>query len=244
MYDVLSSFYDKLADDFDYDLWAARYLTLTEGAESALECGCGTGSVSVRLAKRIPRLIASDISEGMLRIASEKARKHGVSPRFVLQDMRQIALPRPADAIVAPCDCVNYLLTDGDVRRFFQSAFQNIRAGGTLAFDFSTGQKLLDMCEKELFFEDRDDITFLWRNALQGDARVLMELTFFVRQPGGAYLRFDERQVQRIHELERLISLLEEAGFSDIAAYDALSENPPHTDSQRILLRAKKHRRT
>lgn len=139
MYNEFARLYDRLTDDFDYDAWADRYCALLPQGDMRKmrvhECGCGTGSVSVRLARRVGKFTASDISENMLSFAQEKARKEGLDVRFVLQDMRRTELPRPAHAIFAPCDAVNYLHTDTDLSAFFESAARCLAKGGVLAFD-------------------------------------------------------------------------------------------------------------
>ena len=79
MYDEFATVYDEFMDDFDYPAWADYYLALLgsrrcPGGEIC-ECGCGTGSLSLELKRRGAELICSDISESMLRVASDKARR-------------------------------------------------------------------------------------------------------------------------------------------------------------------------
>ena len=105
MYQQFAQVYDRLMDDFDYAAWADDYLRLIRSrlpqATTACECGCGTGNMTVQLARRGLKLTASDLSEDMLRLAQEKARRAGVSVPFVRQDMRSLALHRPVDAVIA-----------------------------------------------------------------------------------------------------------------------------------------------
>ena len=71
-YGKFALIYDSLMRDVDYDAWA-EYICgfLTPGC-SVLECSCGTGEISVRLARKGYALVSTDISEDMLKIASEK----------------------------------------------------------------------------------------------------------------------------------------------------------------------------
>ncbi len=75
-----------------------------------MEAACGTGSLTLELAKRY-QLLPSDQSEEMLGIAVAKARAQGHILPFVCQDMRELSAHRPAQALVAGCDGVNYLLS-------------------------------------------------------------------------------------------------------------------------------------
>ena len=244
MYEDFAAVYDALMDDFDYPAWANHYLRLLAAAgcapKTAFECGCGTGSISIPLARAGLKLVASDLSEDMLRLAQEKARRSGVMIPFVQMDMRGMSTPRPVDAVLACCDAVNYLTSEADAVAFFRAAHRSLKSGGALAFDVSSAAKLTAM--KDAFYgEERDRIAYLWQNSLDEATRVItMDLTFFVETDAGLYRRFQETHVQRAHTREELVAWLGEAGFTDIRVYGDRTMNPPGPDEQRIHLTAKK----
>ena len=179
-----------------------------------------------------------DLSEEMLRAAQDKARRAGEPVRFIRQDMRALELHRPVDAVISICDGVNYLLTDADLDAFFASAARNLRPGGVLAFDISTREKLGAM-DGQVYFEDGNDITWMWRNALSGDTLV-MDLTFFERRPGGMYARHDERHTQRLHDPEKLIKMMKKAGFADIVTVSKDGIKGALADPERLYFSAVK----
>ncbi|MBR6221668.1 MAG: class I SAM-dependent methyltransferase [Clostridia bacterium] len=238
MYEEFAAVYDALMDDFDYPAWANYYLRLLNEAgcrpRAAFECGCGTGSMSIPFARAGLRLTASDLSEDMLRVAQQKARKNGVSIPFVRMDMRALELPRPVDAILACCDAVNYLTGEADVSAFFRAAHRFLKPGGVLAFDISSEEKLVAM-GGAFYGEDRDGITYLWQNSMDEKSRVVtMDLTFFVETEGGLYRRFDERHRQRAHSQGEIVRWLEAAGFGDIRVYGDRTMNPPAPGDMRL----------
>ena len=244
MYEEFAAVYDTLMDDFDYPAWAAYYLRLLAEAgcrpRAAFECGCGTGSMSIPFARAGIKLAASDLSEDMLRVAQQKARKSGVSIPFVCMDMRRLELPRPTEAILACCDAVNYLTTKEDVLAFFRAAHRFLKPGGVLAFDISSEEKLTAM-GGAFYGEDRDGITYLWQNSMDENSRVItMELTFFVETEGGLYRRFDETHVQRAHARDEIVRWLNDAGFSDIRVYGDRTFQPPAPNEQRLHFTAKR----
>ena len=106
----------------------------------------------------------------MLRVASDKARRAGLSVRFVRQDMRRLALPHPVDAVICACDGVNYLLKPGDVKAFFSSARAALKTGGVLEFDISSRYKLEHVLGNGFFGEERPDAAYLWQNTLTRSA--------------------------------------------------------------------------
>ncbi|MBQ8954816.1 MAG: methyltransferase domain-containing protein [Clostridia bacterium] len=244
MYEEFAAVYDALMDDFDYPAWAAYYLRLLAEAgcapRTAFECGCGTGSMSIPLAKSGLRLTASDLSDDMLRLAQQKARRNGVMIPFVHMDMRSLAVPRPVDAVLACCDAVNYLTTPEDAAAFFAAAHKALKSGGSLAFDVSSEAKLTAM--KDAFYgEERDKIAYLWQNRMDDESRVItMDLTFFVETEGGLYRRFEEQHLQRAHSEDELRRWLAEAGFADIRVYGDRAMRPPAPQEQRLHFTARK----
>lgn len=94
MYEGFARAYDYLMADVDYDAWAERYLMLAaefcDDVLTAVDCACGTGALTVRLAEKGIAVTGVDISEEMLRIAGENARKHGLQIPFVRQDMAHL----------------------------------------------------------------------------------------------------------------------------------------------------------
>ena len=87
-YGTLAASYDRLTNDVDYaavvDFY--RQILSREGLtpRTAVDLACGTGSVSVLLAKMGMRVIGVDISEEMLCVASQKAQE--VKNPFAMQE--------------------------------------------------------------------------------------------------------------------------------------------------------------
>ena len=237
-YGALADVYDRFTDDFDYDAWTKWYLQLVREIQPSVreicDCGCGTGSIAVRLARAGCRVTGIDLSEDMLRAASDKARAWGVKILFARQDMRTLALPRSADALICACDGVNYLTEPGAVRRFFESAHRAVKPGGAFVFDVSNLEKLKKMGEDCLYGDDREDETYLWMNEFDAEKRLLrMRLSFFVREGDGRYRKFEETHLQRAHLTEELRAWLELAGFTDIHIYGSDTGESPGPGGKR-----------
>ena len=237
--DAFARVYDRLMDDMDYDAWAAYYLALLARAgvkpKRLCDCACGTGALSVRFAARGIRVTGADISPAMLEQAQARARLTGVQVMFVRQDMCDLTLPRPVDALVCGCDGVNYLLDDDRLAAFFAAAHAALKPGGALAFDISSAYKLERVLGDGFFGEERDDVAYLWSNRFDAGARtVTMDLTFFVREPDDRYRRFTELHVQKAHAPERLEALMTAAGFGHIEIFGDRTFAPPEADALRI----------
>ena len=236
-YGNFAAVYDRLMDDFNYPAWADYYLRLVRRAgvqpKNICDCACGTGSLSVEFARSGLKVTGVDLSQDMLELAAQKARKHGVMIPFVCQDMCKLQLPRKVDALICGCDGVNYLTTDARVLAFFKAAHAQIKPGGVLAFDVSSPHKLCKVMGDSFFGEERDEVAYLWQNKLENDI-VTMDLTFFVQTSSGLYRRFSETHRQRAHTVENLSALLVQAGFANVQVYGDQSFEAPRDDEMRI----------
>ena len=245
MYEQFAALYDRLMDDFNYPAWADYYLSLLARhgvrPKTICECGCGTGSMSVEFARRRVKLVASDLSEDMLHAAQEKARRNGVMIPFVCQDMRELSIHRPVEAVLCCCDGVNYLTSKEDVCAFFRAAYNALQPGGALAFDLSSRYKLRDKMGNSFFGEERDEVAYLWQNQYdEAEDVILMDLTFFVRREDGLYERFTEQHEQRAHTDVEILTWLAECGFEGACVYGDRNFDPPASDCERIHIIAKK----
>ena len=239
-YGEFARLYDGLMADVDYDGWAAYLASFLPAGAAAAECACGTGAITLRLARMGFRVTGLDISPSMLEVAAEKARQAGLRIPFVCQDMAGLALHRPVDAVIAACDGVNYLTEQAELKGFFSAAHSALRPGGQLLFDISSPYKIEAVLGCNTFGEDDGETAYLWRNLYDPESRLIeMNLTFFLRE-GSRYRRFTERHVQRAHLPEELCAALRQAGFSVAGVYAALTREPPGERTERIQFRAVK----
>jgi ubiquinone/menaquinone biosynthesis C-methylase UbiE len=96
--------FDPCADAYDADFTSSalgrvlrafvfeRYAACFPGRERLLEVGCGTGEDAVHLAAQGHRVVATDASAAMLRVAARKAERAGVASRieFVCLPMERV----------------------------------------------------------------------------------------------------------------------------------------------------------
>lgn len=244
-YGGFSKVYDHLMlEDVDYDRWSeyvhdllGRYGT---DISHVVDCACGTGLLSIRLAKYGYQVTGLDISEDMLMQAAINARNAGQRIQFVRMDMRSIALHRPADAIISTCDGVNYLTDISELNSFFSKAYNIIRPNGLILFDISTRYKLEHVLGDNTFADDGDDVAYIWKNTYDPETKLSqMELSLFIKQ-SNVYERVYEYHVQRAHSINEIKSALDRAGFTEIHVYNAFSFNEPNHDTERIQFVARR----
>ena len=243
MYTGFAEVYDMLMNDVHYGAWAdmyARMMTAYGIPRNAkvCECACGTGSLTLPLQQLGYEMLGIDLSQEMLWQAAQKARKAGFGIPFIRQDMRQLRLHRPVDAVLATCDGVNYLTLKG-AESFFANAYAALREGGMLLFDISSRYKLSTILGNNTFAEDESAAAYIWKNAYDEQTKqIQMELTLFEKQADGRYVRFNESQIQRAHSQREMEGALKRAGFERIEAFDAFTFDAPNEKSERIQFRA------
>ena len=239
MYTSFARVYDRLMDTVDYAAWAAHYERLMDlcgvpRRGKIAECACGTGGLTLPLAKAGYQMIGIDLSEEMLARAMEKARAAGLTLPFVRQDMRSLSVPRRVDCVLCTCDGVNYLTDREQAAAFFSAAYRALRPGGALIFDVSTPHKLQNTLGGHTLYSDDEEISYIWRNSYsEKTALATLSLSLFVRRPDGAYDRLEERQTQRAHTKKELKEGLLGAGFTDPRFYGRLRLTPPRTGDDR-----------
>ena len=100
-----------------------------------LELGCGTGRVSVALAKDGYAMTGIDLSSALLEGAGSKANAAGVEIRFEQADMRDFQLDASFGLAICPYNAFNHLLDFVDVGRFLSAVARHLRDDGRLVID-------------------------------------------------------------------------------------------------------------
>lgn len=121
---------DPIADMPGYEATLRRVQGLLTAEMNVLEIGCGTGSTALRLAPFTRRLLATDVSAGMIAIAREKLADEPLPQlAFALADADAPAAgPGDYHAVLA----FNLLHLVSDLDGALASAVQALRPGGLL----------------------------------------------------------------------------------------------------------------
>ena len=115
MYRDFAYLYDTLMKNVDYKKWTNQVEEIFKRhgkqPKTIVDLACGTGGVTNILAERGYQITGVDISEDMLFVAREKARKSGQGILFVRYDG---APHRPVDAFyVCAMDSITYWIRKG-----------------------------------------------------------------------------------------------------------------------------------
>lgn len=238
-YSDFAYIYDRLMrDDVDYEKWADYIENLfgMHGVNPTLICdlACGTGNITIPLAKRGYDMTGVDISEDMLNLAREKSQ--GLDILYLCQSLTRLDLYGTMDAFLCMIDGINYVISPKlliDAFSRMRTCFMNPDA--VFIFDISTRHKLKNVIGNNTFIHSDRDIFYSWQNRyIESKNLSDMMLTFFVRDKKN-YRRFEERHIQRAYSESEIRFMLKKAGFSKIHAYHELTFEKPRPDSERIV---------
>ncbi len=238
-YSDFAYIYDSLMHkDVDYEKWADYIENIFDmydvNPELVCDLACGTGNITIPLARRGYDMTGVDISEDMLNIAREKS--EGLDILFLNQSMTKLDLYGTMGAFLCMIDGINYITAPKSLLKLFtriKTCF--IDDGGLFIFDISTEHKLKNVIGSNTFVHSDKNIFYTWQNRFIEKRNLSdMFLTFFVKD-GKKYSRFEERHLQKAYSEKELKYLLKKAGFQSVDTYDELTFSPPRKDSERIV---------
>ena len=243
-YDNFSRFYDRLTDNVEYEKRAdyfCRLLSLCEiEGGILLDLGCGTGSMSVKMAEKGFEVIGVDSSVGMLNVAQQKMFESGVRLLLLNQPMQDIDLYGTVDCAICVLDGLNHLSNAEDIKRTFEKVSLFMNKGGAFAFDVNTIYKHKNVLADNAFVYEFDDLFCVWQNNYNGgDNSVEISLDFF-EEEDGVYYRSGESFSEQAYELADISDWLSQAGFEVVGIFDDLTTDDVKPHSERAVFLAKK----
>jgi len=243
-YESLACSYDALTHDIPYENMLHYMEALLQRhdvhPETVLDLACGTGSMSVLLAKRGYQVLGVDISEDMLSMAFDKASELEENrPYFVCQSMVSLRLPMPVDWVACCLDSMNYVTNPEDCRRALQRVFRALRPGGALIFDINSAEKLRGL-DGQVFLDETEDTYCVWRAEFEEAENICYYGMDLFQRDGDVWLRSFEEHREYAYSVQQLTDWLREAGFDTIEVYGDQSFEKPKAGEQRIYFYAQK----
>ncbi|MBQ9069804.1 MAG: class I SAM-dependent methyltransferase [Clostridia bacterium] len=248
IYDLLAPFYDKFNGDINYSEWADFIEKIIERhygvgkPDLVLDLGCGTGSMTIELARRGYDMTGIDYSPEMLDIARERTNDLGLSDKmlWLCQDMREFELYGTVDAAVCCLDGINHLTSNKDLDKTLSLVHNYLIPDGLFIFDINGKYKFENIYGDESYVMESSDAMCVWQNYYNKNTKCCdFYITLFKESRDGRYERYDEIQRERMYTLRMIKSALSRNSLEFIGAYSNFEFDAGSDDSERLYIVAR-----
>ena len=175
-----------------------------------VEIGCGSGLLTAYLVAAGLRVVATDASEAMLRLA--RSHVSGAA------DIRPLTLPLDpvpaADAVVGVGHALNYLDEEQQVEEALVVIATSLLPGGIMAIDLCDLRWAASRVNQPPRIWRADDWVLMTEFSVPAPNRHVRVMTTFVRQDDGSWRRDDERHDNVLIDTARVPALLERHGVA------------------------------
>jgi SAM-dependent methyltransferase len=203
-YDYLANFYDAFIDEEVYEKYL-DFISKYSSIGPVLDIGCGTGNLSIQLARLGYKVVATDLSENMLHIVSQRAQNEGLDIEVGVYDMLD-PIDFKFDLIIASMDVINHLSDLEDVEFGFTNIYNSLKQNGVFIFDVLSVE-FIDAFDG--YEEDDEEYHFHWKSE-KGDKPHSIIHTIKVDQLDPP----QEIQIyEQTHEYEEYQRILDKIGF-------------------------------
>ena len=178
--------YDKLMDDVDYEGWInyIEQIIKNENAQvkNILELACGTGNITIPLAKKNYDIAGIDISDEMLNVARSKGEEQGIDLVLLEQDISELDFDvTNLDCVLCACDGFNYITYDEDLMNVFSKTYELLKEGNDRLL-LNTGSLIKEILYRRLNGEDSDRLAYIFHQEL---ARQITASCVKIREQSG-----------------------------------------------------------
>lgn len=248
IYDLLAPIYDKINAEISYSDWADFIEEIIKreyrGArpELVLDLACGTGRMTVELARRGYDMTGIDYSPEMLNIARDTADEAGVGDKilWLCQDMCEMELYGTVDVAVCCLDSLNHLTEKADLSRTLALVHNYLNPDGLFIFDINGRYKFENIYGSETYCMEEMGRFCVWQNDYNEKTGLCdFYITLFCEGDDGRYDRFEDVQSERMYTLRGMKSSLCRAGFEFIGAYSGFDFSEGTDESERIYIAAR-----
>lgn len=206
MYQALAKYYDALVKDEEATKAWVDFIHQHIKQGKIMEVACGSGEITIALAKMGYQVYASDISNEMIEMAKQKEDSHLVS--WHVMDMRVFDNFNQYDGIICLCDSFNYLVKDEEVISFFKQVYEHLVDNGTFIVDMHSMDRLEEF--KEEYNEAGKVLQREYQWTIQTIDDCIYQNFMFYDEDGRNVL---EQHVQRVYKPSWIQSQLETIGF-------------------------------
>ncbi|MBQ9543734.1 MAG: class I SAM-dependent methyltransferase [Clostridia bacterium] len=227
-FSALGVIYDSFNENACYDDYCRfileRFFSLSthpgDYQPRAVDLCCGTGEMSLRLAKKGLDVVGVDRSEEMLQSAFQKAFSNPLLALFfVKQDMRKLKMDAKANLFVCCYDSLNYLSSTDELERVFYGVAEHLADGGVFIFDLNTLTRFTDYYDGRQFVFRKENGVLIWECRFDKEKLTCDFDVEVFSKCGELYKRSGERLRQRFFSDEDVKNALEKSSLKPVSRH-------------------------
>ena len=230
--------YDGMNTSLDDLAFYKRWLPKNKQAQ-ILELCCGTGRLTLPIAKAGYEITGVDFTASMLAQAKQKAAAAELSITFVEADIRNAVLPQQYDFIFMPFNSIHHLYTNQDLFQALETVKKHLKDKGLFVFDcFNPNIRFMAEGEKELkeiaayTAEDGREVVIKEIMHYHSKTQVnRIEWHYFIN---GTFHSVQKLDMRMYYPLE-LDAYLEQLGFRSLHKFGGFQEEPFTDESEKQL---------
>lgn len=213
-----------------------RVLELRPGAR-LLDLCCGHGRHSIALARRGYEVTGLDLSAYHIELAQKAAAEAGVSATFICDDMRNLPVEPPFDAVINIFTSFGYFESDDENAKVITRVGQALKPGGRFLLDVNHVIGTLRSFRPSDVAHHDDGSMIIQERAYDAEAGRITESSTYIAPDG-------ERTVHsfmvRNYTMPEFRRLIEAAGMRVLRTYGGFDGSPLTMDSRRLIVLAER----
>lgn len=215
------------------------YVEAAGGAgRQTLDLACGTGRLTLPLARSGAEVTGGDLSEAMLAKARRRAAEEGLDLSLVSLDMRDFDLGRRFDAVIVAANSLLHLTRTSELLSFLKAVARHLEPDGRLIFDiFVPSARLLSLPRDErqklgdFPHQELGTIT-LEETIFYDPISQISRVDWYWSRPGHPDFQHTPLEMRQIYPRE-LPLLLERGGFRLVQRFGGFDRSPLSPGSMR-----------
>jgi len=212
-------------------------LLQTHSIKTVLDMTCGTGSQVFYLAKRGYKVIGSDFSPGLLKLARDKAKKQNIDLQFIDGDMRTLQVGQ-FDSVITIDNAIGHLIKN-DFELTVRNIYANLNDNGFYIFDILNLDAMTDdvvKSDNERMTDKRitNDGTTIYntrQSTIDRNSGQFTSENNFTIQSQEKETKVQNKCTLQIYNMDELRNILVRNGFEIIEQYKADAYTFNKTDS-------------
>ena len=246
IYDMIAPIYDAVNGEIDYKAWADFIESMIRkhypnAPELVLDLGCGTGRMTLEMAKRGYDMTGVDYSPEMLDVARENLENEGLMDKTLLlcQDIRDFELYGTVDIALCCLDTMNHLTKPKDFKKCLSLVHNYLNPDGLFIFDLNGKYKFENIYGDRAYVIEEGNSVCIWQNYYNENSKICDFYVSVFKECEGLYEREDEIQRERMYTLRSVKEMLKNAGFELIGAYSDFEKTDATDMDERLYFVAK-----